>query len=171
MSAAPFTPAEPVTEPTIIDAPEWQTIVARTDDASMSRIRELMDSGFAAVGHALSQEGLRPAGAAFARYSSDPSHEPFVLELGYPLAEALDEPVHIDDTVVIPSSLPAGRVATVSHVGAYERLGESWSALHTWVEQQGHARESAFWEVYVTEPTPDADPESMRTDLFLPLRD
>ena len=26
-----------------------------------------------------------------------------------------------------------------------------------------------FWEVYVTEPTPDADPASLRTDLFTRL--
>ena len=33
----------------------------------------------------------------------------------------------------------------------------------------GRAPAFPFWEVYVTEPTPDVDPGSMRTDLFWPL--
>ncbi len=28
-----------------------------------------------------------------------------------------------------------------------------------------------FWEVYLTEPTPDGDPAANRTALHLPLRD
>ena len=38
------------------------------------------------------------------------------------------------------------------HVGGYDNLGDSWCAL-------------AMWEVYVTEPIPDADPATLRTDL------
>ena len=34
----------------------------------------------------------------------------------------------------------------------------------------GRAPGSPFWEVYVTEPSPDMDPATLRTDLFCPAR-
>jgi effector-binding domain-containing protein len=67
---------------------------------------------------------------------------------------------------VVASSLPGGDVARLSHLGSYDRLSESWGRLGTWIGEQGRRPGPRFWEVYVTEPTPEADPASMRTDLY-----
>ena len=36
-----------------------------------------------------------------------------------------------------------------------------------WVDEQGLTPAGPMWEVYVTDPTPEMDPASLRTDLFV----
>lgn len=49
---------------------------------------------------------------------------------------------------VVPSALPAGRVATTVHRGAYERIGEAYEALGAWCEERGLERAGPSWEIY-----------------------
>lgn len=67
------------------------------------------------------------------------------------------------------SVLPGGSIATMSHVGSYDRLGEAWGAFLEAVESSDRTAGLPFWEIYLTEPTPEADPESMRTELVMVL--
>ena len=163
-------PNEPRLEPAIVELPTQATLVARFDDLTMAGVRDAMDRGFAAVGAALAASGTTPVGPAFSKYEGDPSAT-FSLELGFPVPDGLAEPVREGEVVVIASSLPATRAVVVSHLGAYDGLGAAWGGLTSWVEAHQARPAGPFWEVYVTEPTPDADPASMRTDLVLPLAD
>lgn len=163
-----FTAPEPYDAPVIIELPEWQTIVARFDEITIDGVERYFDSGFSAVGATLGRDGLQPAGAAFAWYDREPTG-PFSLEVGFPLAHAIDEPERIGAEVVIPSSLPAGRAAVVSHLGGYDGLGPAWQGLMAWAKAQRLDPAGGFWEIYVTEPSPDMDPATLRTDLVLPL--
>jgi effector-binding domain-containing protein len=136
--------------------------VVRHAQVSVGDLPALFDEGYRMIATC----GLPLAGPAFALYRGDPS-QPFDLELGFPLAEPLTAPT-TTSPVVEPSSLPGGRVLGLSHIGGYESLGDSWSRLAAAAATRG-APLSAYWEVYVTEPTPDVDPDTMRTDLFVPL--
>jgi effector-binding domain-containing protein len=49
---------------------------------------------------------------------------------------------------VVPSALPAGRVATTVHRGAYERIGDAHAAVIAWCEERGLERAGARWEIY-----------------------
>jgi effector-binding domain-containing protein len=49
---------------------------------------------------------------------------------------------------VVPSSLPAGDVATTVHRGPYERLGEAHAAVRDWAAAHGHRLTGTRWEVY-----------------------
>ncbi len=49
---------------------------------------------------------------------------------------------------VVPSTLPAGRVATVTHRGRYEDLGSAHEAVIAWCETRGLRRAGVRWEVY-----------------------
>ena len=51
-------------------------------------------------------------------------------------------------------------------MGSYDELGRSWQRLTTWIAEQGLQPAGPMWEVYVTEPTPETDPVTLRTDLF-----
>ena len=64
------------------------------------------------------------------------------------------------------SELPAGTIARTTYVGGYDGLGAAWGAFLGEIGASGRAPDVPFWEVYVTEPSPDADPATMRTDLF-----
>ena len=49
---------------------------------------------------------------------------------------------------VTPSELPAGRVATTVHRGAYDGLGAAHQAVHTWCAAHGHELTRTRWEIY-----------------------
>lgn len=121
------------------------------------------DRSFTELFPALAEQGAEIVGAAFARYHGMPG-EMVDLEVGVPTAR----PVAPSGSVVA-GVLPAGRVATVVHAGSFEALGETWGQLATWIGEQGERPSETMWEVYLTEPSPDMDPDDLRTQLFWPL--
>ena len=84
------------------------------------------------------------------------------------VAAPLDGQLEAGGITFLPSSMPATQVATVSHLGGYDGLGDAWGRLMQQVAADGHQPALPFWEVYVTEPSPDLDPATLRTDLVLP---
>ncbi len=62
---------------------------------------------------------------------------------------------------VIPSSLPAGRVATTTHRGDYAKLGLAHRAIVEWCDRHGLQTAGARWEIYghATERTADQEVE------------
>ena len=63
--------------------------------------------------------------------------------------------------LVVPSSLPTGRVATTMHRGAYEEIGLAHRAIIDWCDHHGLQRAGARWEIYghATEHTADQEVE------------
>jgi effector-binding domain-containing protein len=49
---------------------------------------------------------------------------------------------------VVPSELPAGRVATTVHRGPYDRLGAAHAAVRAWCASNGHDLTGTRWEIY-----------------------
>lgn len=151
-------------DPQFITHQAVPTAVVR-EQVNMAGLPAFYDRAFGAVGEALGAQGVQPAGPAFGYYLSLPT-ESFELEAGFPVVAAIT-----DTGEVIASELPAGEVARGTHVGGYDTLGDSWAALTAWVGEQGRTVGTRIWEVYVTEPSPEMDPATLRTDLFLLLAD
>lgn len=125
------------------------------------QISSFFDYAYTAVVQAIEASGALIAGAAFARYFAVPS-ETFDLEAGFPISAPITSSGEI-----VADALPAGRAARAVHFGPYDQLPTAWQQLDSWITEQGLTRTGAMWEVYVTMPTPDADPADMRTDLFV----
>lgn len=146
------------------------TAVVRAAEQPMDQLPQLFDTAFRAIFPALAEQGLTPAGPAFALYHRAPDAT-VDIEVGVPVATALEKRIECADGLrILPSWLPDGRIARLSHVGGYDQLGASWSALAEAIEQAGLESQLPFWEVYVTEPTPEGDPEQVRTDLYTRVR-
>jgi effector-binding domain-containing protein len=65
------------------------------------------------------------------------------------------------------SSLPAGRVATTAHFGAYACLGDTHSELRRWCAEHGHPLSNISWEIYSHwDDSWGTDPSKIRTDVF-----
>lgn len=149
---------EPLTEATLLTAAAVPTAVIRHHGITMDDLRPLFDAGYSAI----AASGAPIAGPAFALYTGDVSTW-FDLELGFPVTDPLTGPIG----EVEPSELPAGDVLVVSHLGGYDGLGPAWGGLFGAAAQRGLQPRGSFYEVYVTEPTPDTDPATLRTDLFI----
>jgi hypothetical protein len=67
-----------------------------------------------------------------------------------------------------PSSTPKGMVATATHIGPYDRLGETHEAIRKACEQQGRCFAGPSWEIYGHWTD---DPSQLRTEVFYLLGD
>jgi len=166
----------PYLEPAVLEVDWTPTAVVKAVGVAFDALPGLFDRGYQAVSAALQDEGKPPVGPAFALYPRQPGAT-VDLELGFPLIRplqgglpSLEQDNPRTDLDVVPSELPGGRVAVFSHLGPYDALGGAWQRLTAWAQGQGHTPRLPFWEVYVTEPTPETDPATLRTDLYLPIR-
>ncbi|MEQ8789111.1 MAG: GyrI-like domain-containing protein [Pirellulaceae bacterium] len=115
--------------------------------------------------------GAAIAGAPFGRYHMM-GESVFRIEAGVPVAEPLAElPAEPDvgGEEIQASSLPGGRAATTTHVGPYEQLGEAHDALYQWAAENHETASGGSWEVYLTDPGEEPNPQNWRTRVFLPL--
>ena len=129
----------------------------------MTELAEFFDRSFSTITSVMSAQAVTITGPAFARYHGSPT-DTADLEVGFPTSERI-EPT---DGVEV-GELPGGRVARLVHHGSYDQLGSSWEQLARWMREQGLGAADSFWEVYVTEPSPDMDPADLRTELIWPL--
>jgi effector-binding domain-containing protein len=161
----PYFLAEPYTEVTILDAPEIPTVVQAVTDYPMAEMAQAFDSTFSALFPVLGAQGIQPVGPAFSLHTRMPT-DTVDMEVGIPVDRPLGGDTTTDTGITLrPSSLPAGRIAIMSHVGPYDGLAAAWGGFMQALADQGHQPELPFWEIYVTEPRPDSDPATLRTDL------
>jgi AraC family transcriptional regulator len=109
------------------------------------------------------QAGIPLAGPPFVRYLSV-GRGLMTIEGGMPVAAAGGGEGEIEAI-----ELPAGPAAVAVHVGAYERLEDTYAAIEAWIASSGHRSGGAPWEVYVTDPADHPDPAEWRTEVIWPL--
>jgi effector-binding domain-containing protein len=124
----------------------------------------------------LGARGLAPAGAPFFKYNVvDMAHE-LDIEAGVPVAAAVDGDGHMASGV-----LPAGRYATLTHVGHPSELAGVTETLLDWAAGQGLTwdtspgpdgdRWGARLEIYLTDPAQEPDMGKWETQLAFRLAD
>jgi effector-binding domain-containing protein len=71
----------------------------------------------------------------------------------YPRTGGMEVGVEVDRAFepsgdVVPSQLPAGRVATATHTTGYADLHLTYEAIRSWCADNGHAITGDTWEIY-----------------------
>ena len=130
---------------------------------TMDKLGEIMGPLYGEIMAALQPTGVGPAGMPFARYH-DMQGNDVDLECGIPLSSAVEA-----NGRVVACELPGGRVATVTHVGPYDQLKETWNGIMGWVQSEGLTPNGAPWEVYVDDPT-KVDASNLRTEIYVPVQ-
>lgn len=124
-----------VAEQTVAERPTAVIAAATTWDAFPSLWCRLLDEVWQVV---RSNEAIAP-GRNVMLYKDDAPN----VEIG---AEARGRFAPIGR--VVPSALPAGRVATTTHRGRYEDIGAAHEAVIRWCDERGLERTGARWEIY-----------------------
>ena len=124
----------------------------------------------------LGARGLPPAGAPFLKYNVIDMARKLELETGVPVAAPVD-----GGGEVISGVLPAGRYATVTHVGHPSELMGVTGALLDWAAGQGLTwdvspdadgeRWGSRLEFYLTDPGEEPDMSKWATELAFRLAD
>ena len=163
---APYDVAEPIRTCTISQAPLVHTAVVSRADFPVYEMPSLMDGTFSHLATSLGDVGIRPIGPAFSLHRRMPVDTADV-EVGFPVDSPVRPPFVLPSGCEVKASgLPAGRVAAISHIGAYDGLAEAWGAFTEQLGESGEQMAFPFWEFYTTAPTPDTDPSTLRTDLY-----
>jgi len=63
-----------------------------------------------------------------------------------------------------------GKVITITHTGAYETTHHSWDLLQKEVEEQGLETNGDPYEVYLTNPQEEPNPDNWVTELYWPIK-
>jgi effector-binding domain-containing protein len=160
--------------PTIVERDE-QPYVAVSGQVTMQTIAAIADRLPEVFGW-LDARGLEPAGAPFFRYNLIDMDRRLEVEAGVPVAAAA-----AGDGEVLAGVLPAGRYASVTHIGHPDGLVGATAALLEWAERQGlrwdvtPTPEGERWgcrlEVYKTDPAEQPDMGRWETELLFRLAD
>ena len=148
--------------PELVTVQPTTTAVVR-GTISAEEVTDFFDRSFSVLTEAIAAQGMSPTGPAFGLYRGMPD-ETMDLEVGFPT----DRPIEPDGSAEA-GELPGGQVARLVHAGSYDRLSEAWQRLGAWIAEQGLTPGEAYWEVYVTEPSPDMNPDDLRTELNWPV--
>lgn len=130
---------------------------------TMDKLGEVMGPMYGEIMGVVQPSGVAPAGMPFARYH-DMRGNDVDLEFGIPLSLSIETSGR-----VAASELPGGRVATVTHVGPYGQLKDTWDGIMGWVQSEGLTPTGAPWEVYVDDPT-KVDASELRTEIYVPVQ-
>jgi effector-binding domain-containing protein len=140
-------------------------------------------SGLAGVGARLGEVfdflgkgGVLPVGPPFFKYNVIDMAAELEVEGGVPVAEPVE-----GDGQIISGVIPAGRYATVSHVGHPDELFDVTSSLLDWATRQGlrwdmtPGEGGEHWagrlEFYLTDPSQEPDMNKWETQLAFKLAD
>ena len=126
-------------------------------ETNATALAEQIESSFTAVYAAVSRGGIQQPGQNVIIYRQLGSGE-VEVECGVQVEGRFDGLGE-----VVYREMPAGRAATTTHQGPYDRLGETHAALVAWVRSHGLRPTGLFWEVYGDW---NDDPQKLRVDIF-----
>jgi effector-binding domain-containing protein len=88
--------------------------------------------------------GLRTDGHNIFLYHHPEHREsPMDIDFGVEVTRAFER-----SGEVFATQTPAGKVATATHIGPYERMGETHNAIHAWAAANHQKFAGQSWEIY-----------------------
>lgn len=88
------------------------------------------------------------------------------IEAGIPIKEALET----NDIRIKLNKIDTGFYVTATHYGPYERLPETYFGINEWMRKNEVHVISAPWEMYVTDPSTESNPEKWETIINFPIK-
>ncbi|MBG0566190.1 GyrI-like domain-containing protein [Actinoplanes aureus] len=139
-------------EPTIVQRAE-QPYIGRRESITMTEFARVADH-LPTMFEGLAARGIPIAGAPFFRYRVIDMAAEMVVEAGIPVTEPVD--VEAPD---FPGVLPAGRYATLIHIGHPDELMSVTARLLDWAQDQGLS-----WDMT---PTPTGEEWGCRLEMLM----
>lgn len=152
-----------VYEITVKEVPEQPVLMVRKQ-ATMEGIGDAMGQAFGEIMGYMGKAGVAPTGPPLCLYSED--FDPATggeMQICMPVAPGAAGEGAVEATV-----LPGGRMASTMHRGPYDTLGQAYTAVIAWVEEQGHRPAGPMRDVYLTDPDHTA-PDEYLTEVLWPI--
>ena len=142
---------------------EPKIVAGVKETVPMSELTDFFGRAFATTASALAQQGAFPAGAPIALYHGTPTTTVNVTA-GFPVAQPVTP-----DGGIVTTTLPGGPAVQAMHIGSYDNLEKTYSAVTGWLADQGLRPGSDMWEEYLVGPDSEPDPSRWQTRIVWPL--
>jgi effector-binding domain-containing protein len=155
-------------EPTIVERAD-QPYASITGRVTMQTVGKIADR-FPELFGFLAARGIEPTGAPIFKYNRIDMDGELEIEAAVPVAAVAE-----GDNLVTFGILPAGRYATVTHVGHPDQLRDATRDLLAWAQARGLEwdvdgdRWVCRMEIYNTDPEVEPDMNKWDTDLVFKL--
>jgi effector-binding domain-containing protein len=123
----------------------------------------VLGKSFAAIAGYMEELGETPAGPPFAAYYNEDMQD-LDVEIGFPVSRELPGR---DD--IQASQIPGGAAATCLHIGPYSQMGQAYSALSRWIQDNGHEVTGVAYEVYLNDSS-ETPSRELQTRIEFPLK-
>lgn len=130
--------------------------------ASMATISAEISKAFGVLATAMNAEGVQVVGPPFALYPAEVTAE-WDFTLCLPVA-----PGATPIPGVQLETIPGDTCASTMHKGSYERLGDAYGAMQSWMVANGKKPIGPCREVYLSDPA-TVPPDEMLTEVNWPF--
>lgn len=150
--------------PEMVDAPVVSYLyVERDSPMEPAAIKAAMGSAMRAVSDYMQTAAIKPAGPSIAVY---PEFDEKQVKFRAGFVIAPEDAVKSDDNVMADVT-PAGSVLHTTHVGPYERLGETYDHIVKHLGHIGRVMKLPSWELYPNDQSV-TPAEELRTEIYMP---
>lgn len=116
----------------------------------------------------MQSQNISPGGAMIGVYYSNPqvvAPENMEWEIGFPCSAQVSPLKPLEKKV-----WSFEQVASAIHTGPYEKTGETYIRIFEWMEANGYEQVGPVLEKYLSMSTPDADPATLRAEIWIPVQ-
>ncbi len=142
---------------------EPQAIVSIRDRCKQRDLPGLLRTAFPELLNRLRVFGVTPSGPPFVIYHEFGA-EGIDAEVSLPIAEPIATCGRIESRVV-----PAMTIARTVHLGPYEKLGDAYTALWSWIRSHGFEVAGPVQERYLNGPGDRVGSSEYRTEIEMPI--
>ncbi len=116
--------------------------------------------------YCIMQRQIKPIGAPMGIYYNSPAEtkpESLKYDVCIPVS-----PDSKGDKLVAVKTLAGGEVASTVHVGAYDKLSQTYEKFGKWIVEQGYMISGPAREIYLNDPSVVAN-DSLKTEIQFPV--
>jgi effector-binding domain-containing protein len=142
--------------PVIIDSTPMTVAVVR-QRVPMAEIVDFYDRVYGTVAGVIEAQDAAIAAPPVGIYFGQPS-DTVDVAAGFPITGSIAASDGVESM-----EMPSRRIAQLLYTGAYDGLPGAYSTLADYIVAEGLRPGDVMWEQYLTDPTPEADPNAMQT--------
>ncbi len=141
-----------------------QTALVIYDSTTIDGIGDLLGKNYPKLMRYVARKKIPMTGKPFAVYHNWDPEGIIHISAGIPV-DHVPEKLKKSITVLV---LPAGKAVFAKHFGSYDTGDTHW-AIDTYLKDFNLETKDFIWEVYVTDPSTEADTAKWETDIYYPL--
>lgn len=149
---------------TVTDVNSMMAVAVRVE-SGVQDMSQMMGISFGKLMDYMGTKGAQMSGTPFAIWYQWEDTSKFVYDCAVPVSKKINDKGDIRFI-----NTYKGKAASVEHWGDYSTSGNSWEKLMMYVGDNKLEQNGDPWEVYITDPGSEPNPEKWLTVLYCPIK-